>query len=46
MNANAQVFRQKMDILNLFMANRKVPVQLRQRIQNYYDHLWSRQQVL
>lgn len=46
MNVSAQLFRQKLDVLNMFMANRRIPWELSQRIQMYYDHLWSRQQGL
>lgn len=46
LNANAQVFRNKMDLLNMFMTNRRIPIELRHRIQMYYDHLWSKQQGL
>ncbi len=45
-NASAQLFRNKLDILNQFMANKHLPLELSQRIQMYYDHLWSRQQGL
>jgi len=43
MNARSEEFRKKMAHINLFMKNKDLPQELRDRIRKYYFHLWSRQ---
>jgi len=43
MNARSEEFRKKMAHINIFMKNKDLPPELRDRIRKYYFHLWSRQ---
>jgi hypothetical protein len=43
MNASEDLFRTKMNKVNLFMRNRKLPEDIQARIRNYYRTFWSRQ---
>ncbi len=42
LNENDEKFRQKLDDLNLFMSNRRLPEELQTRIRNYYRNVWNR----
>lgn len=40
------VYQRKMEEISIYMAYRRLPIKLQQRIQNYYEYLWSRRKGL
>ena len=43
LNESSEEFRNKMNAINLYMNNKKLPTELTRKVRNYYNHLWNRQ---